>query len=171
LKSLTYLPPNSNLTVDIYGGNLEKQSEAYQAYFKEILDNAGNAGQSVKFHGTYRREELPRLMAEIDWVIVPSIWWENSPLVIQEAFSHRRPVICSDIGGMAEKVKPYQSGLHFRVGNARDLANRLVEAATTPDLWESLRAGIVPPPTIAETSNRHLEIYQQLLDGKKLVCS
>ena len=43
-------------------------------------------------------------MASVDWVVVPSIWWENSPLVIQEAFGYGRPVICSDIGGMAEKV-------------------------------------------------------------------
>ena len=43
-------------------------------------------------------------MSEIDWVVVPSRWWENSPLVIQEAFMHGRPVICSGIGGMAEKV-------------------------------------------------------------------
>ena len=44
------------------------------------------------------------LMADLHWVLVPSIWWENSPLVIQEAFFHGRPVICSDVGGMAEKV-------------------------------------------------------------------
>ena len=56
-------------------------------------------------------------MAEIDWVVVPSIWWENSPLVIQEAFLHGRPVICSDIGGMAEKVRHGVDGLHFRVGD------------------------------------------------------
>ena len=56
-------------------------------------------------------------MAEIDWVVVPSIWWENSPLVIQEAFLHGRPVICSDIGGMAEKVEHEVNGLHFRVGD------------------------------------------------------
>ena len=62
------------------------------------------AGPTSRFAGPYRRGDVPRLMAEIDWVVVPSRWWENSPLVIQEAFMHGRPVICSDIGGMAEKV-------------------------------------------------------------------
>ena len=46
--------------------------------------------------------------------VVPSLWWENSPLVIQEAFHFGRPVICSDIGGMAEKVTDGVNGLHFR---------------------------------------------------------
>jgi len=27
-------------------------------------------------------------MKQVDWMIVPSIWWENSPIVIQEAFAH-----------------------------------------------------------------------------------
>jgi len=56
-------------------------------------------------------------MAAVDWVVVPSIWWENSPLVIQEAFAHGRPVICSDIGGMAEKVAHEKNGLHFRAND------------------------------------------------------
>ena len=81
-------------------------------------------------------------MAEIDWVVVPSRWWENSPLVIQEAFLHGRPVICSDIGGMAEKVTDGVNGLHFRAGDARGLARVIEKAVNTEGLWESLRAGV-----------------------------
>ena len=47
----------------------------------------------VEWCGPYEREELPRHMAAVDVVIVPSIWVENSPLVIREAFSAKRPVI------------------------------------------------------------------------------
>ena len=35
---------------------------------------------------------------------------------------HGRPVICSDIGGMAEKVTDGVDGLHFRGGDPEDLA-------------------------------------------------
>ena len=48
--------------------------------------------------GSYEQSELPGLMSSVDWVVVPSIWWETGPLVIHEAMMHRRPVICSDIG-------------------------------------------------------------------------
>ena len=61
--------------------------------------------------------------------MVPSIWWENSPLVIQEAFLHGRPVICSDIGGMAEKVDHDVNGLHFPVGDPDALARTIQRAA------------------------------------------
>jgi glycosyltransferase involved in cell wall biosynthesis len=81
-------------------------------------------------------------MAEVDWVVVPSRWWENSPLVIQEAFLHKRPVICSDIGGMAEKVADGVDGLHFRAGDPRSLAQVLETAIGTPGLWDSLRANV-----------------------------
>jgi glycosyltransferase involved in cell wall biosynthesis len=73
--------------------------------------------------------------------VVPSRWWENSPLVIQEAFIHGRPVICSDVGGMAEKVRDGVDGMHFRVGNASSLASVLERGITTPGLWERLRDG------------------------------
>ena len=58
--------------------------------------------------------------------------------MIQEAFKYGRPVICSDIGGMAEKVTPGVNGLHFRAGNALDLADRIEEAVESPGLWERL---------------------------------
>jgi glycosyltransferase involved in cell wall biosynthesis len=96
-------------------------------------------------------------------VITPSIWWENSPLVIQEAFAARRPVICSNIGGMAEKVEHGVSGLHFRVGSASDLAARLEEAATHPGLWGALCNGLPEPPTIQETVDVLLGVYRDSL--------
>ena len=83
-------------------------------------------------------------MANVDWVVVPSRWWENSPLVIQEAFMHKRPVICSRIGGMGEKVTHGVDGIHFIAGDPADLAEQIRVAASTPGLWEQLRDGISP---------------------------
>jgi glycosyltransferase involved in cell wall biosynthesis len=93
------------------------------------------------------------------WLIVPSIWWENSPTVIQEAFAAGRPVICGDIGGMAEKVAHGVSGMHYRVNNAADLAARIEECATTPGLWKRLCAGLPKPPTIERTVDELLGLY------------
>jgi glycosyltransferase involved in cell wall biosynthesis len=123
----------------IHGANLELQTGAYRKEVAELLEATR---RRVTMVGRYDPSELPHLMSQIDWVIVPSIWWENAPLVIQEAFQHGRPVICSDIGGMAEKVAHGKNGLHFRAGDARSLAETLRMAATTPELWEQLRSNI-----------------------------
>jgi len=130
---------NTGAHLWVHGANLDLQSSEYQ---RQVADLLVTCGTSVTLSGRYEPEALPALMANVDWVVVPSIWWENSPLVIQEAFMHGRPVICSDIGGMAEKVKDEVNGLHFRVRDPGSLAEVLHRATTSPDLWSSLREGI-----------------------------
>jgi glycosyltransferase involved in cell wall biosynthesis len=68
-------------------------------------------------------------MRAVGWVVVPSIWWENSPVVIQEARRAGTPLIVSDIGGMAEKTLPEVDGLHFKRGSPVDLARTMLDAA------------------------------------------
>ncbi len=91
---------------------------------------------------------------------MPSIWWENAPLVIEEALAHRRPVICSDIGGMAEKVRPGKDGFHFPVGNAVELARLLVRLAGDDAVWKGLQKTMRRPATTTRTVARHLEVYR-----------
>ena len=143
-------------SLSIFGGNLENQPEAFRSCFASLMEAAG---RRARFYGPYRNEELPDLMAEIDWTVVPSIWWENSPLVIQEAFQHRRPPIVSDIGGMREKVAHGESGLRFRVASPESLADRLTEALTQPDLWQRLRDGAPSPPALGAFAAAHLSLY------------
>jgi glycosyltransferase involved in cell wall biosynthesis len=119
----------------------------------------------VTLVGRYEHAELPQLMAAIDWVVVPSIWWENSPLVIQEAFQHGRPVICSDIGGMAEKVTHGVTGLHFRIGDPTGLAATIREAVSSPGLWEQLSGAIPGVYRMEDHAAAVGAIYRALLDG------
>ena len=72
------------------------------------------------------------MMSNVDWVVVPSRWWEGSPLVIQDAFLYGRPVICSDIGAMAEKVTHEVNGLHFTVADPREPRGRGVQGSHGP---------------------------------------
>src|SRR4029077_16721602 len=106
------------------------------------------------------------LMRELDWVVVPSTWWENSPLVIQEAFHHRRPVVCSDIGGMAEKVEDDVNGLHFTAGDPRSLAAALRRATGTPRLWDRLRQGIPPVHSMTDHVGSLCAMYDELIDAR-----
>jgi glycosyltransferase involved in cell wall biosynthesis len=66
-------------------------------------------------------------MRGVDAVVVPSLWWENSPLIIQEAAAAGRPVLGSDLGGIAEKLGASPSNAVFRVSDAGDLLVRLAE--------------------------------------------
>lgn len=150
--------------LSVYGANLELQSSEHQGRIKSLVEVTKD---DVTWIGRYEPSELPALMAGIDWVVVPSIWWENSPLVIQEAFFYGRPIITSDIGGMAEKVQNGVDGLHFRARDPRDLAEVLRRAATTPGLWAQLRAGIIPVHTMDAHVARLTELYDELMDAKR----
>jgi glycosyltransferase involved in cell wall biosynthesis len=159
LEAVTRVPDEvwGDATLNVFGGNLEFQPEAFRTRFAELLERAG---RRARFHGPYRPEDLPRLMGGVDWTVMPSIWWENSPVVIQESFLHRRPLIVSDIGGMAEKVQDGVNGLHFRVGSPEDLADRLGRALTEPGLWQRLAEAAPPPPDLARFAALHLAIYR-----------
>jgi glycosyltransferase involved in cell wall biosynthesis len=52
--------------------------------------------------------------------------------VIQEAFFHGRPILSSNIGGMAEKIVDEVNGLHFRSGSPEDLADCMTRALSEP---------------------------------------
>jgi glycosyltransferase involved in cell wall biosynthesis len=141
----------------IHGANLDLQPGKFQTRIRELL--AETKG-SVKWVGKYQHDDLASHISQVDWVIVPSIWWENSPLVIQEAFHFDRPIICSDIGGMAEKVENGVNGLHFRANDATSLAAVIERAARDPALWERLREGIRPVYRMDSHVGELLRLYR-----------
>ncbi len=156
---LAQLPADAvrGMRLIINGAYLELNDPAYIASFQRLLERTA---PRVHFAGPYDRRSQRRLMAEVDWVVVPSIWWENSPLVIEEAFAHRRPVICSDIGGMAEKVRPGLDGFHFPVGNPLALADLMVQLARDETVWDRLQDTMRRPLLIRESAELHLGLYR-----------
>lgn len=140
-------------------GGAPFQTDEFRA---RLADAAAATNGRAAMLGAYDRADLPRLIGDVDWVVMPSIWWENAPLVIQEAQQHRRPVICSDIGGMAEMVRDGVDGLHFRVGDAGGLARVMRRAIDEPKLWGQLVAGMAPARGIDECAADHLAFYRDL---------
>lgn len=158
LEAMALLEEDCDAHLWLHGANLELQTEEFQAEFAEMSEELRDR---VTFRGSYAHAELPALMADLHWVVVPSIWWENSPLVIQEAFFHRRPIICSNVGGMAEKVRDGVDGIHFRVGDSHSLARTFEKATGSPELWSELRAGIEPPYAMDRHVAKLLALYRE----------
>jgi glycosyltransferase involved in cell wall biosynthesis len=150
--------------LSIHGASLDWAPPDYQEKLRDLLEQSGD---SVTLVGAYEPSDLPSLMQDIDWVVVPSIWWENSPLVIQEAFLYGRPVICSDIGGMAEKVTDGVSGLHFRCGDPDGLAETMRRAAETKGLWEELCLGVPRIQSMDEHVAKLTGLYRSLIDARR----
>lgn len=141
-------------------GNLVGQTEEFTKRFSSTLKQFN----FLTHVGPYNNENVGRLMRECDYVLIPSTWWENSPVVIQEAYAARRPVICTGIGGMAEKVRDGVSGLHFRRNDHVDLA-RVFSMAANDELFGRLQAGI---PHVGDSlcmARQYLKIFGDILAG------
>jgi glycosyltransferase involved in cell wall biosynthesis len=155
-----------NIYFDIFGDYVNQPSEFQEAVI-EALKNKDPAS-NIFYHGPYDNEDVNSLMQTVDIVVVPSIWWENSPVVIREALYNQRPVICSNIGGMAEKVRPGLDGLHFAVGDAPSLAALLEDLLASPDGLETLRMSVQAPVTPDDGLQQHIQAYRQALSADQM---
>lgn len=151
-------------TVSIHGANVELQPQEFQDELAARLERTRSV---VTFAGKYEHGDLPRLMAQVDWVIAPSLGPEAGPLVVLEALANGRPVICGNVGGQAENARDGVTGLHFRAGDAGDLARVLVEACGNDDLWARLAANAPPPYTYEESAQVLLGAYERLIESRR----
>jgi len=79
----------------------------------------------VRFWGWRTEEELGDLYRRARLVVIPSVWFENAPLVAIEAMAHGRPLVASRVGGLPELVDDGETGLLFSRGDADDLAAKM----------------------------------------------
>ncbi len=105
-------------------------------YLRELESAAARVGAELR--GELRRDQVPGALAEVDLLVVPSVWYENSPLVIAEAMATGTPLVVSDIGGMAELVQEGRTGFRFATGDAADLARVLGELIADPGRLRAL---------------------------------
>jgi glycosyltransferase involved in cell wall biosynthesis len=135
-------------------------------YVRELELRADAVG--VELEGACTREEVARELCSTDLLVVPSVWYENSPLVILEALAARTPLLVSDIGGMAELVEEGQSGFHFAVGDVAALAARLSTLLLDPSLLEGLYRKAEPIKHVEDDAAQLEELYFEALESVRV---
>ncbi|MDW8068902.1 MAG: glycosyltransferase family 4 protein [Anaerolineae bacterium] len=144
-------------TLTIYG-----DPTRFPKYVRK-LQKLADGCSSIRFAGTYSYGDLGRVLSELDVLVVPSLWYENSPNTILEAFAYHTPVIASDMGGMSELVEHGKSGLLFTPGDVKDLRRQLQRLVDEPELVRRMSAA-VPPVRTLDDEIRELEgLYRKLL--------
>ncbi|MBN2489647.1 MAG: glycosyltransferase [Planctomycetes bacterium] len=125
----------------------------YEAWVRGLVRNA-----RVRFGGRYDRADLPALLASHHVVVMPSLWYENYPIVIREAFAAGVPVIAPRLGAMPEAIRDGVDGLLYGAGDAGALAAALARLADEPELLGRLSRGIGPVLGMDE----HVAAYEAL---------
>jgi len=121
----------------------------------------------IQFPGMFDNAEVGRILSGIDVLIVPSIWPENSPVTIHEAYLAKIPVIASRIGGIPELVQDGVNGFLFTPGDAKDLLRKMRLFIEDRSLLERLRANVGPVKSIEENAQELEAIYQELIGANR----
>lgn len=128
-----------------------------------LLDGMAGGTQLGNLSGEAVRQEMGQAIA----LVVPSIWYENFPRTIVEAFACGLPVIASCIGALADIVRDGETGLLFEPGNPRDLADKLAWAQTHPEqmaaMGRNARAQYEAEFSAEVNYRRLMEIYAGVL--------
>jgi glycosyltransferase involved in cell wall biosynthesis len=149
--------PDAPLAVWAYGDTIPFPE--YTARLRRLAAE----DKRLQLAGLYNRQEMSQVFHQLDVIVVPSLWYENSPNVILEAYAHRTPVVASNLGGMAEMVRDGEDGLLFAPGNADSLARQLRRLIDDPSLLPRLRAGIEPIKSLAQEMDELEAIYRRVI--------
>ena len=136
----------------------------HPAYVKAVRGMADRI--KVPLRGALRSEEVAGALREIDLLVVPSVWYENSPLIILEALATRTPLLVSDLGGMAELVEPGVSGDRFRVGDTESLCDTLAGYLEQPERLTELYGKDFRVRSVEQDAARLEALYTEALSAR-----
>ncbi len=142
-----------NLRLHVYGSR-----DSQPGWSEALVD--GIRDPRATFHGPFAPHELGKVLQGLDVLVVPSLWYENTPFAVLEALHAGLPVIASDLGGIAEIVRPGENGWLFPAGDAAALAALLDRLAASRDEVLALRPQ--KPPTLDDNVRSLRELYGQL---------
>ena len=117
----------------------------------------------VRFCGPFNRERLAEVFASCDVLVVPSLWPENSPLVIHEAFMHGAAVIGSRMGGIPELVDDGVNGFLYDPFRSAELRDRMQRFVDDPALALRMAAAAPSVKTLAIDANEWEQRYASVL--------
>src|SRR5262245_41420677 len=154
--------PSGAVLIDLLGSEGAHHGET--AFAESIKPRLGHP--AIRRLGVVSHDRIPAVLTDLDVLVVPSIWIENAPFIIREAFASSVPVVASDLGGMAEMVRHNVDGLLFPAGDPQALSVVLRRLLDEPGLVSKLRAGIVRPRSIEEDAAWLRAEYEKLQRGR-----
>lgn len=150
--------PAGQATLSLFGGHQPYHGDdSFRQRLRPLLDQPG-----VVHHGAVPHPDIPRVLANLDVLVVPSTFVEIAPRVVQEAFLAGVPVVASRLGGLCEMVRDGQDGLLFTPGDPDDLSRILRRFIEEPGLLDTLRRGLPSVRSLEEDARCLSELYSHV---------
>lgn len=130
------------------------------------LRRLAKGDERILFHGFLSGDKLMNMYRMANVTVVPSIWYDNSPMVIYESLMNSTPVIASRIGGIPELVRDGYNGFLFEPGSVNGLRRILGKISEDPSILKELERNAYESSrgySIEEHVKKLEEIYRGLL--------
>jgi len=147
---------NDNLRLHILGKGPDEDE----------LRKLAEGDDRIIFHGFLSGDELMDMYQRGNMTVLPSIWYDNSPMVIYESLMNSTPVIASRIGGIPELVRDGYNGFLFEPGSVVELSRILKKISEDPSILKGLERNAYESSqkySIEDHVKRLEEIYRGLL--------
>ena len=120
----------------------------------------------VRWAGWVANDRLPEFYADLHAVVIPSLWYDNTPFAMVEALAQGRPVVCTDVPSMTHLVEHGTNGLTFPMGDVAALSDRLAQLAADPGFVAVLARATRNVPSLDRYRAALQEIYEDVLAAR-----
>lgn len=158
VRAFNRLPNPQGATLKLYG-----DSEHFADYFRDLQDLMERNAR-ISYEGKFPHERIGEVLSEVDVLVVPSMWYENTPMIMYEAFATKTPVIATNSGGMAELIGQSDGGWLFPRGDVDELARVVQRLIDEPALVAEARERIKPVRRIEEHIADLEKAYEEVMD-------
>ncbi len=129
--------------------------------YVSILRNLASPG--VRFLGKLTRGAVWETLAQVDVVVMPSLWYETFSFIVSEAFAAGAPVVASRLGPLADRVNDGVDGLLAPPGDPQALQSALLRFLQEPELLGRLQEGIKQVRTLDDHVTEIESVYRAAL--------
>jgi glycosyltransferase involved in cell wall biosynthesis len=156
VRAVRAIPRDVEFRLDI---RAPMTDEGARALAEDLRRLAGDDPR-IHFEPAVGSDEIPAVLAELDALLSPSLWFENGPTIALEAMAVGTPIIGSRVGNLAELIVDGVNGRLVEAGDVASLSSALREAATSPsttiDVW---RRALGPVRTMDDIARDYLVMY------------
>ena len=155
-RAVLAIPRDVEFRLDIRAPILDAGARAVAEELRRIVGD----DPRVRFEPAVSSSEIPAVLADLDALLSPSLWFENGPTIALEAMAVGTPIIASRVGNLAELIEDGVNGRLVEAGDVAELSAALLEAATSPastiDVW---RRALPPVRTMDDIARDYMTMY------------
>jgi glycosyltransferase involved in cell wall biosynthesis len=141
--------------------HIHGDTSVFPEYVARLRQEA--AGAAIVFHNGFERDRSSEIYRDLDVLVVPSLWPENSPLVVHEAFMHAVPVVAARVGGLAGLIRDGVDGLLYDAFSPEALRASLQQLVDDRALLHALSRRAPGVKTIADDAREWDARYQRVI--------